>query len=174
MIVTVCCSATLLAACVRSPISNATTAVESTPERILASPKSLVEAIPTQISPSAAWIEIDVAAQTILLHEGDLFAAEYSVSTGMADNPNYSTPAGVYKVQSKEKGPVESVPGVFVTDIIMFDIYRGNGIHSRPMDADGKILDETLGQPSTAGCVRVGESAAVFEFAQLGMWIWIH
>lgn len=90
------------------------------------------------------------------------------------DHPQYATPAGLYKVQSKEKGPIENVPGVFVADIIMFDISNGNGIHSQPMNAEGKILDTTLGKPATAGCVRVGESARVFEFARLGMWIWIH
>jgi hypothetical protein len=77
-------------------------------------------------------------------------------------------------VEGKDKGPVESVPGVFVHDLIMFDTRNGNGIHSRPMDADGKVLDATLGKPATAGCVRVGESASVFEFARVGMWVWIH
>jgi lipoprotein-anchoring transpeptidase ErfK/SrfK len=92
----------------------------------------------------------------------------------VTSDPKYATPPGVYRVQSKEKGPIESVAGVYVSDVIMFDIQNGNGIHSRPMDAKGKLLDATLGQPATAGCVRVGESASVFEFARLGMWVWIH
>ncbi len=141
---------------------------------VLASSTPTPNAVPTQISPSASWIEVDLAAQTIRLHQGDQVTAEYSVSTGVMDDPQYATPPGLYKVQSKEKGPIENVPGVFVADIIMFDIYNGNGIHSQPMDAEGQILDTTLGKPATAGCVRVGESARVFEFARLGMWIWIH
>ncbi len=92
----------------------------------------------------------------------------------MTTGPKYATPPDLYRVQSKEKGPIESVPGVFVSDIIMFDIRSGNGIRSRPMDANGNVLDATLGQPTSAGCVRVGESARVFEFAQTGMWVWIH
>ena len=77
-------------------------------------------------------------------------------------------------MQSKDRGPIESVPGVFVSDVIMFDLGRGNGFHSRPMDANGTLLDATLGEPSTAGCVRVGEAARLFEFAQVGMRVWIH
>ena len=73
-----------------------------------------------------------------------------------------------------EKGPVENVPGVFVSDILIFDFGRGLGIHSRPMDAGGNLLDATLGRPGTAGCVRVAESASVYAFAWVGMQIWIH
>jgi hypothetical protein len=58
--------------------------------------------------------------------------------------------------------------------VIIFDMAHGNGFHSKPMDIDKKILDETLGKPATAGCVRVGESAAVFDFARLGMKVWVH
>ena len=110
----------------------------------------------------------------MILHESGSVIAEYLASTGVTSDPKYATPPGLYHVQSKEKGPIESVPGVFVSDIIMFDIPNGNGIHSRPMDNKGRTLDATLGQPVTAGCVRVEESARVFEFAQLGMWVWIH
>ena len=55
-----------------------------------------------------------------------------------------------------------------------FSIGKGNGFHSRPMDEQGNIIDETLGAPATAGCVRVGESAALFDFALVGMQVWIH
>jgi hypothetical protein len=110
----------------------------------------------------------------VVLHEGGSVLAEYLASTGITADPKYATPAGLYHVQSKEKGPIESVPGVFVSDIILFDVVNGNGIHSMPMDKQGQILDPTLGQPATAGCVRVGESVSVFEFAKLGMWVWIH
>ena len=42
------------------------------------------------------------------------------------------------------------------------------------MDAEGKFLDVTLGVPASWGCVRVGESTRVFDFAALGMRVWIH
>ena len=167
-------SMTLIGACAQVPPQSLTATVSPTLGREPTPSTPLPVQPPTQISSSASWIEVDLAKQTVSLHEGGSVIAEYLASTGITSDPEYATPPGLYGVQSKEKGPIESVPGVFVSDVIMFDIRNGNGIHSRPMDAQGNILDATLGQPATAGCVRVGESASVFEFAQLGMWVWIH
>jgi lipoprotein-anchoring transpeptidase ErfK/SrfK len=167
-------SVMLIAACAQMPRWPSTATIPPALEMELTPSTSHPVQPPTQISSSAAWIEVDLAKQTVILHESSSVIAEYLASTGVTSDPKYATPPGLYHVQSKEKGPIESVPGVFVSDIIMFDILNGNGIHSRPMDAKGNILDATLGQPATAGCVRVGESARVFEFARLGMWVWIH
>ena len=167
-------SVTLIAACAQVSHQPLMATIAPTLEREQTLSTPLPIQLPTQISSSASWIEVDLEKQTVILHEGDLVIAEYLASTGVTSDPKYATPPGLYNVQRKEKGPIESVPGVFVSDIIMFDILNGNGIHSRPMDAKGNILDATLGQPATAGCVRVGESASVFEFAQLGMRVWIH
>jgi lipoprotein-anchoring transpeptidase ErfK/SrfK len=130
--------------------------------------------LPALIDPAASWIEVSLLRQVVILHEGGSVRAEYPASTGVTSDPQYATPPGLYQVQSKDKGPVESVPGVFVSDVVMFDLGRGNGFHSRPMDAQGNIIDEALGVPSTAGCVRVGEAAALFDFAKVGMKVWIH
>jgi L,D-transpeptidase catalytic domain len=81
---------------------------------------------------------------------------------------------GVYMVQQMIKGPTENVPGVFVSDILIYDFGRDVGIHSLPMDKGGKVLDPMLGAPASGGCVQVGEATAVFEFAQLGAKVWIH
>ena len=167
-------SVTLIAGCAQVPRRSSMATVSPTLEREATLSTPLPIQLPTQISASASWIEVDLAKQTVILHEGGSVIAEYLASTGVTSDPQYATPPGLYRVQSKEKGPIESVPGVFVSDVIMFDISNGNGIHSRPVDTKGHILDATLGQPATAGCVRVGESASVFEFAQLGMWVWIH
>ncbi len=164
----------LLVACTPSPRQSWPATAPPTSESVPTLSTPLEVQPPARISPDSSWIEIDLAKQIVVLHHSDLASAEYPASTGVASDPKYATPPGLYRVQSKEKGPVESVAGVFVSDVIMFDIQNGNGIHSRPMDARGKILDATLGQPATAGCVRVGESARVFEFAQIGMWVWIH
>ncbi len=164
----------LLVACTPSPRQSSPTPDLPTPESVPTLSTPLEVQPPFQIRPDASWIEVDLAKQIVALHRGDQVNAEYPASTGVTTDPKYATPPGLYRVQSKEKGPIESVAGVFVSDVIMFDIQNGNGFHSRPMDARGNILDATLGKPATAGCVRVGESASVFEFAQIGMWVWIH
>jgi lipoprotein-anchoring transpeptidase ErfK/SrfK len=66
-------------------------------------------------------------------------------------------------------GPEQTVPGVFVRDVVIFDWEHGNGFHSLPMDAQGNVLDDTLGKPASAGCIRVGESGLLYDFAELGM-----
>ena len=164
----------LSTACVRASQQPATAILTSTPPQESITVTPLPDLPPTQISSSDSWIEVDLTKQVVVLHEDGSVLSEYMASTGITSDSTYATPAGLYHVQSKEKGPIESVPGVFVSDVIMFDVLNGNGIHSRPMDKQGQILDPTLGQPATAGCVRVGESASVFEFARLGMWVWIH
>jgi hypothetical protein len=126
---------------------------------------------PAYIQPGDSWIEVDIGRQLVILHEGAAIIAEYPASSGIE---GYETPPGLFRVQMKEKGPIENVPGVWVSDILIFHWGQGIGIHSMPTDAEGKVLDSTLGQPVTAGCVRVGESARVFEFGELGMRVWVH
>jgi lipoprotein-anchoring transpeptidase ErfK/SrfK len=167
-------SALLLVACMGSPPEPSPAPLLQPTESAATPSATLQVQPPAQISPSAAWIEVDLAKQSVALHEGGLVVAEYPASTGVTSDARYATPPGLYHVLSKDKGPVEGATGVYVSDLIMFDMANGNGIHSRPFDANGNILDTTLGQPATAGCVRVGESESVFKFARIGMWIWIH
>ena len=100
--------------------------------------------------------------------------AKYLAATGVATATETTTAPGEYQIQQMIKGPIENVPGVFVSDILIYDLAAGAGIHSMPMDKSGYVLDSSLGHPVTAGCIRVGEAAAVFKFATLGMRVWIH
>ena len=129
---------------------------------------------PAGIGPRERWIEVSLPEQVVRLHDGDLVVAEYLAATGVGDRPEYTTYAGLFQVRRKYAGPVESAPGVYVTNVLEFDLEHGNGIHSLPVDENGHVLDDRLGQPMTAGCVRVAESEAVFNFATLGMKVWVH
>ena len=144
----------------------------SLPTANVATPTAFVSTL--EVGSSQRWIEVDLAAQIVRLREGNQVLAEYLASTGVAISAETTTYPGVYQVQQMIKGPIENVPGVFVSDILIFDLAAGAGIHSMPMDKDGTVLDSTLGKPVTAGCVRVGDSNVVFEFAQPGTTIWIH
>jgi hypothetical protein len=117
---------------------------------------------------------VDLGAQTVRLRQERQVLAEYLAASGVATSTETTTAPGEYRIQQMIKGPIENVPGVFVSDILIYDLAAGAGIHSMPMDRDGNVLDDRLGKPVTAGCVRVGEAAAVFKFARLGMRIWIH
>lgn len=129
---------------------------------------------PAAIGPAERWIEVDLAAQVVRLHDGEQVVAEYPAATGVNTTPETTTYTGLFEVRIMMRGPIENVPGVFLSDIVEFDIEHHNGFHSLPMDATGQVLDTTLGQPATAGCVRLAESAAVFDFAWVGMKVWVH
>jgi lipoprotein-anchoring transpeptidase ErfK/SrfK len=128
----------------------------------------------TAPSTGEQWIEVALDRQTVILHDGDIIAGEFTASAGVGTSPETTTYPGEYRVQSMMPGPVESVPGVYVTDVVIFDLYHGNGFHSRPIDKDGNILDATLGKPATAGCIRLAESGELYRFARLGMRVVIH
>jgi hypothetical protein len=130
--------------------------------------------LPEGIGPDEPWIEVDLDAQVVRLHDGQRTLGEYGASNGVNTSPQTTTYTGLFTVKEMMKGPIVSVPGVYVTDVVIFDVPHGNGFHSRPMDEQGNILDETLGKPATAGCVRVGDSGAVFDFAGLDMEVWVH
>ncbi len=129
---------------------------------------------PTGIAATERWIEVDLRAQKVRLHDGAHVAAEYLAASGVGTSPETSTYPGVFEVRIMTRGPVESAPGVYVTDVVEFDLEHHNAFHSQPMDQKGRVLDSRLGQPLTAGCVRLAESAAVFAFARPGMKVWVH
>ncbi len=129
---------------------------------------------PNEIGPSERWIEVDLPGQVVTLHDGKIITGKFPASSGVNTSPETTTYTGLFHVQQSIKEPMMSVPGVFVSDVVVFDLAHGNAIHSLPRDAAGNNLDETLGQSGTAGCVRVAESEAVFEFAKVGMPVWVH
>jgi hypothetical protein len=42
------------------------------------------------------------------------------------------------------------------------------------MDADGRILNETLGVPASAGRIRMADSKALYDFAMIGLTVIVH
>ena len=107
--------------------------------------------------------------QMVYLRQGDQLRAALPISSGVGNSPSTTTYAGEYTVETMYPGPEETVPGVFVHDIIIFDWEHGNGFHSLPTNADGTILDPTVGRPASAGCIRVRDSSTLYAFAKLGM-----
>jgi hypothetical protein len=164
--------ATVWAVCCTTPPEPSATDALAAPTAMPAT-ATAVE-MPALLDRDGSWIEVDLRRQEVVLHKGGAIVGEYAASSGVSTEGGYATPPGLYRVQMMEKGPIENVPGVFVSDILIFDLRQGLGIHSRPMDVHGNLLDATLGRPSTGGCVRVGDSGSVYEFAGVGMQVWIH
>jgi hypothetical protein len=129
---------------------------------------------PDEADPLANRIELDLTRQLVVLYADGGIVSSHAASSGRTDIAGAATPPGLYRVQILQRGPIQTVPGVFVGDLVIYDAWNGIRLHSRPMDAEGTLLGLTLGEPATAGCVRAGNSAAVYEFARLGMWVWVH
>jgi hypothetical protein len=128
--------------------------------------------LPADLGPAERWIEVSLQEQMVRLHVSDplwriscRYGCKHSAET---------TLSGLIRVRHKYKGPIETAPDTYVRDVLEFDLEHGNGFHSLPMDARGHVLDDRVGTPVTAGCVRVAESTAVYDFATLGMKVWIH
>ena len=121
------------------------------------------------------WIEVSLSDQLVRLCEGSQITGEYLAATGAPDRPETTTFPGLFTVHNKNKGPVYlSQFDVYVTDWVGFDQEHANGFHSLPKDKIGRILDDRLGQPVSHGCVRTAQSAAVYDFAAIGMKVWVH
>ncbi len=98
-------------------------------------------------------IFVDKSQNVLFLKQGEEILKVYTVSTG----ENSSTPVGEFKITSKLVDPVwfnrgvvvppESPENVLGSRWLGFDI-PGYGIH-------GTVDPETIGQPVTAGCVRM-------------------
>lgn len=130
--------------------------------------------MPALVAAAERWIEVDLGASEVILHSDEADPVHLGAATGIAGDPAYGTPVGLFHVQSMQEGPIENVPGVFVSFILIVDIGSGTGIHSLPVDSQGNVLDDRLAPSVTAGCVRVAEAAVTYEFAELGMPVWIH
>jgi hypothetical protein len=120
------------------------------------------------------WIEVDLTAHLVRLHQDGRVVSSYAAATGDGSKPAYTTWPGLFAVWQKYKGPEETSPGVYVTDILVFDLDHGNGFHSLPKDRDGRVLDARVGMAITAGCVRTAEAADIYDFAGPGTPVWIH
>lgn len=128
----------------------------------------------TALTYQGKWIEVDLSEQLVLLREDEHILDQFLMSSGIGDSPETTTYPGNYSVRLMYPGPEETVPGVYVRDVIMFDLEHMNGFHSQPMDAEGRILDETLGEPASAGCIRMADSKALYDFAMIGMPVIVH
>jgi hypothetical protein len=118
---------------------------------------------------SSAWIEVVLEEQVAILWNDEVALKVLPIASGIGDSPGTTTYTGVYEIATMYRGPEQTAPGVYVRDIVIFDWDHGNGFHSLPLDENGHILDATIGIPASAGCIRVRDSAVLYEFAYLGM-----
>ena len=123
------------------------------------------------------WIDVDVTRYQVRLMSGTETSRTFApVAVGaQVDTGAYeSTQTGTFRVHNKIQGLQYDAPyKTYISDWVGFDPARANGFHSLLKDAGGNVVDPSTGRVSN-GCIRVGDSAAIFAYAEVGMVVYVH
>ena len=124
----------------------------------------------TQPSTSASGgpkkIVISIAQQRLRAYEGNRLVLDTPVSTGRA---GHATPRGTFSILSKETRHWSTQYHVWMPYAMR--VVRGIFIHEIPITPEGRRLGaSSLGQPVSAGCIRVGigPAGALYRWTPVG------
>lgn len=123
------------------------------------------------------WINVDVTRFTVRLMDGTRTMQEVGpVGVGREiDTGRYeSTQTGLFYVYEKRAGLTFDAPyNTYIDWWVGFDPAKDNGFHSFLLDKAGVVVDASTGRISN-GCIRTGNPKLIFEFAEVGMPVWVH
>jgi hypothetical protein len=123
------------------------------------------------------WIEVDVTRLVVRLMDGAAVVKEIApVAVGKEiDTGAYeSTQTGLFHVYNKTEDLAWDAPyQTYISHWVGFDPDKANGFHSFLKDKDGHVIDASTGRVSN-GCIRTGDEAAIFAFAEIGMPVYVH
>ena len=138
-------------------------------------------ATPRPVAPPKApetgrWIDVDVSRYVVRLMDGKQVVREIGpVTVGKEiDTGAYeSTQTGLFHVYNKTAPLTFDAPyNTYIQWWVGFDPQKDNGFHSFLLDKDGKVMDGATGRISN-GCIRTGAAEAVFQFAEVGMPVFV-
>jgi hypothetical protein len=123
------------------------------------------------------WIDVDVTRFAVRLMDGTAVVKEIApVAVGKEiDTGAYeSTQTGLFHVYNKTEDLAWDAPyQTYISHWVGFDPEKANGFHSFLKDKDGHVVDASTGNVSN-GCIRTGDEAAIFAFAEIGMPVYVH
>lgn len=180
------CAAVL--ACTGTPEAPPVTVRASTPEptatptpTATAKPAATPTAAPVVAAPPKApetgkWIDVDVTRYVVRLMDGKQVVKEIGpVAVGREiDTGAYeSTQTGLFHVYNKIAPLTFDAPyNTYIQWWVGFDPDKANGFHSFLEDAQGKVVDGATGRISN-GCIRTGAAEVIYEYAQVGMPVFV-
>ncbi len=132
---------------------------------------------PATAPDSGRWIDVDVSHLVVRLMDGKQATKTISpvavgrqIDTGVYE----STATGLFHVYSKTAELTYDPPyDTYIANWVGFDPRLDNGFHSFLEDKTGKVVDASTGRVSN-GCIRTGDSAAIFAYATMGMPVFVH
>lgn len=116
------------------------------------------------------FIEADLSAMRVRVYNQGLIVEEVPIKTKGKDGSWWETPAGIYKIETKENNHFSSIGKVYQPWSMQF---QGNFfIHGWPYHKDGTPVASTF----SGGCVRLTTEDAkkVFDLAKVGMPILVY
>lgn len=126
---------------------------------------------------SGRWIEVDVTHFMVRLMDGSKTVQEVGpVGVGAQVNTcaYESTQTGLFHVYQKTAERTYDAPyNTYIEWWVGFDTEKANGFHSFLEDAQGKVVDGSTGRISN-GCIRSGQAQMIYQFAEIGMPVWVH
>jgi D-alanyl-D-alanine carboxypeptidase len=107
------------------------------------------------------FVEADLTAMKIRLYKGGVVMKDYPILTKGRPGSWWETPAGLYKIESREKSHFSSFGKVYQPWSMAF---QGNFfIHGWPYYPDGKPVSSAF----SGGCIRLADSDAKDIFEQV-------
>jgi hypothetical protein len=152
---------------------------EPTPTAVATRVPTPVPAPVRPIGPPTAgrWIDVDVTRFMVRLMDGTRPVREIGpVGVGREiDTGRYeSTQTGLFAVYTKRAERTYDAPyDTYIAWWVGFDPAKDNGFHSFLQDEQGNTVDASTGRVSN-GCIRSGQAAAIYEYAEIGMPVWVH
>ena len=116
------------------------------------------------ISRGASFIEADLSAMTIRFYKNGEILKEAPIQTKGREGSWWETPAGLYKISSKEKSHFSSFGGVYMPYSMQF---QGNFfIHGPTYYPDGTPTASTY----SGGCIRLSldDVKEIYRLAEIG------
>ncbi|MCK9351657.1 MAG: L,D-transpeptidase family protein [Candidatus Paceibacterota bacterium] len=112
-----------------------------------------------------SFIEADLSQMKLYVYKAGVSVAEFPILTKGKEGSWWETPAGIYKIASKEKNHFSTFGHVYQPWSMAF---QGNFfIHGWPYYSDGTPVASTY----SGGCIRLSDESAqaLFEMATVGM-----
>jgi hypothetical protein len=126
---------------------------------------------------SGKWIDVDATKFIVKLMNGTQVVQTIqpvAVGANLNTGQYESTQTGLFTVYNKIAGLQYDAPyDAYIADWVAFDPAKDNGFHSFLLDSDGDVTDPRTGRVSN-GCIRTGASKAIFDFAEVGMQVYVH
>ena len=116
------------------------------------------------ISEKASFIEADLSAMTLRVYSSGTVALEVPIKTKGREGSWWETPAGLYKIETKETNHFSSFGHVYQPWSMVF---QGNFfIHGWPYEADGTPVATAY----SGGCIRLAtpDAKSVYDLVKVG------